>query len=53
MVHAVGVPEEFHRELGELAVYELLGSETAAAGLVFAVADDPAEGGAPIYHSGS
>jgi class 3 adenylate cyclase/GAF domain-containing protein len=53
MVHAVGVPEEFHRELGELAVYELLGSETAAAGLVFAAADDPAEGGAPIYHSGS
>jgi class 3 adenylate cyclase/GAF domain-containing protein len=29
MVHAVAVPEELRRELGELAVYELLGSETA------------------------
>ena len=36
MVHAVAVPEEFQRDLGEVAVYELLGSETPAAGLVLA-----------------
>jgi adenylate cyclase len=29
-VHAVAVPEEFQRDLGEMAVYELLGAETAA-----------------------
>jgi class 3 adenylate cyclase len=36
MVHAVAVPEEFQRDLGEVAVYELLGSETPAAGPVLA-----------------
>jgi class 3 adenylate cyclase len=44
MVHAVAVPEEFRRDLGELAVYELLGSETAAPGPVFPGGAEPAAG---------
>jgi class 3 adenylate cyclase len=32
--HAVVMPEEFQRDLGDVAVYELLASETAAAGSV-------------------
>jgi class 3 adenylate cyclase len=43
-VHAVDVPEPFQRDLGEVAVYELLGSEAAAAGPVLNGAAAPVTG---------
>jgi len=44
MVRAVCVPEEFRRDLGELAVYELRGSETAPPGPVDRDVAEPAAG---------
>ncbi|MGE5258418.1 MAG: GAF domain-containing protein [Hyphomicrobiales bacterium] len=47
MVHAVPVPKELHRQLGELNVYELLGSEPDTTGLAFTGAVETGEGTAP------
>lgn len=42
MVQAVSVPRDLHRQLGELNVYELLGSEPHAGGLAFTGAGEAA-----------
>jgi len=47
MVHAVSVPTDLHRQLGEMNVYELLGSEPDAAGSAFTGAVEAAGGSAP------
>jgi adenylate cyclase len=44
MVRAVSVPADLHRQLGELNVYELLGSAPDEAGLAFTGGGEPAEG---------
>jgi hypothetical protein len=44
MVNAVSVPADLHRQMGELNVYELLGSEPGPAGTAFTGAGEAAEG---------
>jgi class 3 adenylate cyclase len=47
-VHAVVMPEEFQRDLGEVDVYELLGSEAAADGPALIGAAPSAAAGPPL-----
>ena len=47
-VHAVVMREEFRRDLGEVDVYELLGSEAAAAGPALIGAAPSAAAGSPL-----